>query len=157
MGKAMFYHLTRRPLEETLAMLLDKAHSAGWRVLVRGTSQERMQWLDDKLWIIDDQGFLPHGVVGGDYDAFQPVLLSAEPECPDAIACVMSVDGADVRPEEVATLERVCVLFDGNDPDALGAARGQWKALTAAGVTAEYWSEESGSWQKKAEAQGGDT
>ena len=31
-------------------------------------------------------------------------------------------------------------------------ARGQWKALTGAGCAAEYWSEESGRWEKKAES-----
>ncbi len=156
MGKAMFYHLTRRSLEETLAMLLGKANAAGWRVLVRGASQDRMDWLDEKLWLMDDAGFLPHGQVGGEHDALQPVLLSAKPACPDGVVCVMSVDGADVLPEEVQAMERVCVLFDGNDPDALGTARSQWKALTSAGVAAEYWSEESGNWQKKAESQSRD-
>ena len=53
---------------------------------------------------------------------------------------------------EVGTLARVCVLFDGNDPMALDVARGQWKALTGAGATAQYWSEESGKWEKKAES-----
>ncbi|MEP5197776.1 MAG: DNA polymerase III subunit chi, partial [Roseobacter sp.] len=42
MGKAMFYHLTRRPMEDTLTMLLGKARQAGWRVLVRGTDSDRL-------------------------------------------------------------------------------------------------------------------
>ena len=37
MGAAFFYHLTRRPLEHTLPLLLGKALQAGWRVAVRGT------------------------------------------------------------------------------------------------------------------------
>ena len=41
MGAAYFYHLTRRPLEETLPVLLDKARGAGWRVAVRGRDPER--------------------------------------------------------------------------------------------------------------------
>jgi len=57
-----------------------------------------------------------------------------------------------VSAEEVQALERVCILFDGRDEAALQAARSQWKALTAAGCAAQYWSEESGRWQKKAEA-----
>ena len=59
---------------------------------------------------------------------------------------------AEVAPEEVTRLDRVCILFDGNDPDAVQTARGQWKALTAAGCAAQYWSEESGRWEKKAES-----
>ena len=36
-------------------------------------------------------------------------------------------------------------------PVSLGAARSQWRELTAAGAAAQYWSEEGGGWQKKAE------
>ena len=39
--------------------------------------------------------------------------------------------------------------------ETVEAARGQWKALTGAGLSAQYWSEESGRWQKKAEAGAG--
>ena len=99
----------------------------------------------------EDQ-FLPHGRAGGEHDADQPVLLTTQADLPNGAACVMAVDGADVSPEEVSALQRVCILFDGNDPGAVQVARGQWKALTDAGCAAQYWSQESGSWAKKAEA-----
>lgn len=150
MGVAYFYHLTRRPLEETLAMLLGKSLGAGWRVAVRGTDGARLAWLDERLWLGAEDGFLPHGLEGGEHDADQPVLLTTGAAANGA-ACVMSVDGAEVTAEEVAALDRVCVLFDGNDPTALQVARGQWKALKDAGASAQYWSEESGKWEKKAE------
>lgn len=152
MGAAYFYHLTRRPLEATLPMLVGKALQAGWRVAVRGVDPGRMDWLDQKLWQGPEEGFLPHGLAGGPHDADQPVLLTTAPDMPNAAACLMTVDGAGVEPDEVQRLERVCILFDGNDPDAVQAARGQWKALTGAGCSAQYWSEESGRWEKKAEA-----
>ena len=84
-------------------------------------------------------------------DADQPVLLTVSPDAANAPNCVMSVHGADVAADEVAALDRVCVLFDGNDEAALNHARGQWKALKEAGASAQYWSEESGRWEKKAE------
>jgi DNA polymerase-3 subunit chi len=52
----------------------------------------------------------------------------------------------------VKALERVCILFDGNDGRAVEGARAQWRALTGAGCAAQYWSEASGRWEKKAEA-----
>ncbi|MEM7599181.1 MAG: DNA polymerase III subunit chi [Pseudomonadota bacterium] len=151
MGAAYFYHLTRRPLEATLPTLLEKARGAGWRVAVRGVDAARMDWLDQKLWLGPEEGFLPHGIAGGDHDAHQPILLTTTPEAANAPNCVMTVDGADISAEEVQKLDRVCVLFDGNDEAALNVARGQWKALTDAGCSAQYWSEESGRWEKKAE------
>ena len=48
MGVAMFYHLTQRPLEATLPMLLDRALAAGWRVVVRGTDPARLDWLEEE-------------------------------------------------------------------------------------------------------------
>ena len=151
MGAAFFYHLTRTPLENTLSMLLGKSLAAGWRVAVRGCAAERMVWLDHQLWQGASDDFLPHGLAGGVHDAAQPVLLTTTKDMANAASCLMAVDGADVAQEEVQRLERVCVLFDGNSATSLDAARGQWKALTDAGCSAQYWSEASGRWEKKAE------
>ncbi len=154
MGAAYFYHLTRHPLETTLPQLLDKARSAGWRVVVRGNDAARMDWLDQRLWLGADADFLPHGLAGGPHDAAQPILLTTGSDAANDPACLMAVDGAPVSEQEVQSMERVCILFDGNDPDAVQVARGQWKSLTEAGCSAQYWSEESGRWEKKAEAAG---
>jgi len=152
MGAVYFYHLTRQPLEATLPMLLEKSLGAGWRVAVRGRDAARLVWLDERLWLGPEDGFLPHGIAGGPHDADQPVLLTTQSACPNGAVCVMAIDGAEVRAEEVQTLERVCILFDGNDDAAVQVARGQWKALTGAGCGAQYWSEAGGRWEKKAEA-----
>ena len=151
MGAAYFYHLTRRPLEATLPMLLGKAREAGWRVAVRGVDAGRMAWLDEKLWLGPEEGFLPHGLASAPHADRQPILLTTLGESPNDPQCLMSIDGAEVTAEEVGQMERVCVIFDGNDDAALNVARGQWKALTDAGCSAQYWSEESGRWEKKAE------
>jgi len=154
MGAAYFYHLTRRPLEATLPLLLGKALGAGWRVAVRGRDAKRMEWLDAQLWLGPEDGFLPHGLDTAPHAADQPILLTTSPDAPNGAVCLMVVDGAEVAPGEVARMVRVCVLFDGNDAAALEHAREQWKALTGAGCAAQYWSEESGRWEKKAEKEG---
>lgn len=152
MGQALFYHLTRQPLEATLPMLLEKSLQRGWRVAVRGRDAARLDWLDQKLWLGPEEGFLPHGLAGGPHDADQPVLLTGGDELSNGATCLMSIDGASVTAAEVAALERVCILFDGHDPQAVQHARGQWKSLTGAGASAQYWSEESGRWEMKAES-----
>ncbi len=152
MGVAFFYHLTRSPLEDTLPMLLAKARGVDWRVLVRGGSVERLKWLDEKLWLGPEDGFQAHGLSGGKFDAEQPILLTQSDENPNGSACLMCVDGAKVAAGEVEELERVCILFDGNDVAALEHARGQWKSLTDAGCAAQYWSQESGKWAMKAQS-----
>ena len=96
MGRALFYHLTRRPLEATLPTLLERSLAQGWRVVVRGSSQEHLRWLDEKLWLGPDERFLPHGLAGGPHDADQPVLLTGSADCPNGAACLMAVEGAAV-------------------------------------------------------------
>ncbi|WP_368184081.1 DNA polymerase III subunit chi [Aestuariibius sp. HNIBRBA575] len=151
MGAAYFYHVTQSSIEQTLPMLLGKARQAGWRIEVRGQHADDMERLDKQLWLGDENGFDPHGLAGGDYDADQPVLLTFGQAAGNNPTCVMSVYGADVTPQDVTALERVCILFDGHDGAAVAHARVQWKTLADAGCTAQYWSQESGRWEKKAE------
>lgn len=149
MGEAYFYHLTATPLEATLPTLLIKARSAGWRVAVRGRDELRLAWLDDRLW--EGQGFLPHGLASAPHAEDQPILLTTGAAA-NVASCMVSVDGADVTPEEVTASDRTMILFDGNDATALQRAREQWKALTGAGIKAKYWSQETGPWALKAES-----
>lgn len=151
MGAAYFYHLTDSPLEMTLPMLLGKARQAGWRVVVRGTDDARLNWLDEKLWLEPEDGFMPHGRAGAEFDADQPILLTSGDAAPNGATCLMSVDGAEVAAEEINSMDRVCVIFDGNDPNAVAHARGQWKTLADAECALQYWAQEAGRWVKKAE------
>lgn len=148
MGNALFYHLTRSTAEALVPSLAAKSRQAGWRVELRGTDAGRMARLDEILWQGD--GFLPHGLAGGPHDALQPVLLTvAGQDEPPGADCLIAIDGAAVDPAECIRAQRVCVVFDGNDPASLDTARGQWRMLTGAGVAAEYWSEAGGRWKKK--------
>jgi DNA polymerase-3 subunit chi len=111
-----------------------------------------MDTLDEALWLQGgDEAFLPHGRAGEPHEADQPILLTTGADMPNGATCLMSVAGADVSPGEVQSLDRVCVIFDGNDEAAVAHARTQWKALTDAGCAAQYWSEQSGKWEKKAD------
>lgn len=151
MGEAYFYHLTRSTPEATVLTLATKSLAAGWRVAVRARTDGLLDRLDDLLWLRPEDGFLPHGRAGGTHDAHQPVLLTTSRQVPNNAACVIALEGAEVMPEEVQAQARVCILFDGNDEASLSLARSQWSALTGAGCGAQYWSEDSGKWQKKAE------
>ena len=150
MGTAYFYHLTRQPFEKALPQLIEKAVSAGLKVEVRMSDASRLSWLDEKLWLGPEDSFLPHGIAGGEYDYLQPVLLSTQSI--DQSQCLMLVEGAEVSVEELNQKVRVCVLFEGNNNKELSKARNQWQEFNNAGCGLYYWSEESGHWQKKAEA-----
>lgn len=150
MGIVMFYHLTRSGSEQTLRLLLDRALGQGWRIMIRSGEAAQLNRLDERLWLHPEDGFVPHGIEGGPHDADQPVLLGQGPVRNGARG-LMLLDGADTTMDEARDLERVWVIFDGADLDRLGAARALWKRVTDAGLAAQYWSEESGRWEKKAE------
>ncbi|PFG62902.1 DNA polymerase III chi subunit [Thioclava sp. ES.031] len=152
MGQVNFYHLTRSSLEEVVLNLASRAVEQGWKVELRGADSARLDWLDQRLWLMGNEAsFLPHGLAGGPHDALQPILLGTAP-AGDGREAMMAVDGAEVQASETDAHKRVWILFDGNDPQAVQHARGQWKTLTGAGAKAIYWSEEGGRWEKKAES-----
>ena len=72
-------------------------------------------------------------------------------EKPPNVASVrFLIDGAQVPPD-AATYARIVLLFDGDDDDALKAARERWSEAKAAGFDATYWQmDDSGRWAKKA-------
>jgi DNA polymerase-3 subunit chi len=151
MGTVMFFHLTRSGPADTLAVNAARALQQGWRVLVRGTDPATLADLDAALWLKGgDESFLPHGLEGAGHDLDQPILLGTGAPVNGAKVIAL-IDGAGATDPEIIAMERVWVLFDGNHDARLQAARLQWKATVAAGHLAQYWSEESGRWEKKAE------
>lgn len=153
MSDIRFYHLTALPLERVLPVMLERTLERGGKALIRGRDPERLADLDRELWTYDDAAFLPHGLEGDGTDpARQPVWLTHGPEVPEGADTLFLVDGARVDPAEGARFALTALLFDAADPAALEAARDDWRAVKAAGLTAVYWAQEGGRWVKKAEA-----
>jgi DNA polymerase III subunit chi len=150
MTEVLFYHLQRKPFEAVLPALLEKSLERGWRAVVQATSAERLAALDDHLWTFSDESFLPHATDKEPDAAEQPVVLTLGEGNPNAAAIRFLVEGAPV-PAEVGGYERVVRIFDGEDEEALAAARADWKSVKAAGHEATYWQQDPrGRWEKKA-------
>ena len=155
MVEVLFYHLTRRPLEQALPELLEKTLERGWRGVVRAGSRERAEALDAHLWTYRDEAFLPHGGPEDGPGDRQPIYLTAGEETPNAPQIQFLVDGAETSIDKFAQYQRVILMFDGHDEQAVATARGDWKAVSAAGFKAVYWAQdEAGRWVKKAESGG---
>lgn len=152
MSEVFFYHLTRSSLEQTVTDLCAKCLSRDWKVLIHGPNADQLTRLDQAMWGRNDDSFLPHGQAGSGHDAMQPVLLSDQPDNANQARVLMLVDGAPLDVAAIPKYERVCLVFDGNNGDQLQQARADWKALTAVGIAAQYWSQEGGGWAMKAES-----
>ena len=149
MTEIRFYHLQRKTLEDALPQILEKVLERGWRAVIMAASEERVEVLNQYLWTYRDHSFLPHGSARDGDAEHQPIWLTVEDENPSAGNVLILTDGA--VSERVAEFPLVCELFDGNDPDAVLAARQRWKSYKAAGHDLTYWQQtERGGWEKKA-------
>ncbi len=149
MTEILFYHLQSQPLEQVLPGLLERSLERQWRVVVQVGSEERRDALDAHLWTYRDDSFLPHGTAKEARASEQPVWLTAADDNPNGATVRFLADGATTA--DHAAYQRVVILFDGNDPDAVDRARGEWTTAKAAGHDATYWQQTpNGRWEKKA-------
>ena len=150
MTEILFYHLQRQPLERVLPTLLERCLERGWRVVVQASSDERVEALDAHLWTYRDDGFLPHGTAREVDPAVQPILLTSSDHNPNGASVRFLIDGAAV-PQDAAAYARIVLIFDGEDEDAVVAARAHWSQAKQQGFEATYWQpDEQGRWVKKA-------
>lgn len=149
MTEVLFYHLQGMSLESVLPPLLEKSLERGWRVVVQATSAERAEALDAHLWTYSDDSFLPHAIWRAADAHDQPIILSIEEANPNNANVRFLVDNAAL-PADCDTYERVVLVFNGDDDDALAAARGAWADCKARGFELTYWqADERGRWQRK--------
>jgi DNA polymerase-3 subunit chi len=150
MTEILFYHLQRQPLEKVLPQLLEKSIERGWRVVVQASSDERVDALDAHLWTYRDDNFLAHGTYRESEAAMQPVLLTVTDDNPNGANVRFLIDGASV-PNDAEAYRRIVLIFDGEDEEAVAAARARWTEAKAKGFEVTYWqSDENGRWRRNA-------
>jgi DNA polymerase III subunit chi len=149
MTEVLFYHMKGQTPEQVLPTLLQKSLERGWRVVVQASSEERVEALDAHLWTWRDDSFLPHGTWRDAEVAEQPIVLTVNEQNPNRATVRFLVDGATLAPD-AAGYERIVLLFDGDDPDAVDAARSHWSKAKSAGAEVTYWqADEHGRWQRQ--------
>jgi DNA polymerase-3 subunit chi len=149
MTEVRFYHLQRANLERVLPVMLGRVLERGQRAVVQLGSKERLEAVNDWLWTFDKSSFLPHGSAVEGHPGEQSVWLTLEEERPNGAEVLFLADGATSA--KTAEFELVAELFDGNDQEAVTAARQRWKGYKEAGHAVTYWQQdESGRWQQKA-------
>jgi DNA polymerase III subunit chi len=150
MTEFLFYHLQAQPVEKVLPVLLERSIERGWRVVVQCASEERVDALDSHLWTFRDDSFLPHGTFREATAPEQPVLITTKDHNPNAATVRFLIDRAPV-PEDAERYERVVLLFDGDDDEAVAEARERWREAKGRGFAVTYWqADDNGRWQRRA-------
>ena len=149
MTEVLFYHLQNMTVENVLPPLLEKSLERGWRVVVQSTSPERADALDAHLWTYRDDSFLPHATWRVNDAADQPIVLAIEEGNPNGAHVRFLIDNAAL-PADTDSYERVVLVFNGEDGEALAAARQAWKDCKSRGFDVTYWqTDERGRWQRR--------
>jgi DNA polymerase-3 subunit chi len=144
-----FHHLERRRVDAALPALLEAAQAEGTRVVVQTADAAARDALNERLWTYREDSFLPHGGPGDGDPATQPIFLTETDETPNGAALRVLLNPADALRLREAPCERIVVLFEARDEEALAAARAAWKALRDAGAAPSYWKEgDEGEWVK---------
>ena len=147
--EVFFYHLERQPLDAVLPGLIERVVQRGWRAVIEVGDPQRLQPLNELLWTYKPESFLPHGTEADGPTDQQPVLLMEGAGNPNGANVRLLVEGA--APTEFSGYDRVVLLFDGRNQDALAAARKHWKAAKATTCILTYWQQNGdGRWEKKA-------
>jgi DNA polymerase-3 subunit chi len=152
MSEIRFYHLQRASLEDTLPVILERAHGRGERTLVMAGSPERVEALAAHLWTYKPDSFLPHGTAKDGFAGEQPIYLTFQAENPNSARLLILCDGAERV--DYGDFPLVCEMFDGNDETVVAAARARWKAYKEAGHKLVYFQQSpAGKWEEKARSE----
>jgi DNA polymerase III subunit chi len=145
MSEVFFYHLEGVAAEDVLPDLLQRGFMRGLKMAVEVADQERLLAFSQKLWAIEDVGFLAHGLEGDPFPERQYIWLARGDHNPNSATFRFYFGGALPVPGNV--YERISVMFDGSDEAELAAARQLWRDFKALGTEVKYWKkDDTGRW-----------
>lgn len=148
MTEVTFYHLTETPLDDALPGLVEKSLARKWRAAIQVPDAQTCRDVDMMLWTHEPVSFLPHGRDGDEPAADHPVYVTASTDNPNGAAIRFLVRGAEPG-GDLSAYERVAIMFDGGDDEAVQRARQHWKALKADGHALAYWKQtQEGRWER---------
>lgn len=151
LSEVYFYHVTRQTVVSALPQLLFKAKDIGWTVFIRVKDEVTLKFIDDAIWTVQPESFLPHAVLGSQNSEKSDILLGTEQDDSSNSDFLLSLNGALISTEEVSNYRRCALLFDDKSSDEVNIAREQWMKFTKADIRAKYWSQETGTWGLKQE------
>ena len=147
MAEVGFYHLLSMPLERALAKLLERASAERHQIVVKCGSPERVAQLDSALWTYEEASFLAHGSARDGNAAAQPIWLTDGDDNPNRATMLVVIDGVDTG--NLSSFARCADIFDGNDDEAVAAARERWRQAREAGHVMTYWQQTAAGWERR--------
>ena len=133
MPRADFYLIAKpRFRAEPLRLVCElarKAHDAGQWTLVLARDQAQAEQLDDLLWDMGEDAYIPHQIAGADVEEEETAVLIAPPDV-DAPLRPLVINLRDAAVD--GSFERVLEVVPADDA-ARGPLRERWKQYQARG------------------------
>ena len=134
MPRADFYLIAKpRFRSEPLRLVCElarKAHDAGLFTLVLARDAAQAEQIDDLLWDMGDEVYIPHQIAGADVEEEEAAVLIAAPDVDAALRpLVINLRDAPVD----GSFERVLEVVPA-DESARGPLRERWKHYQARGL-----------------------
>lgn len=104
--------------------IAEKARQAGHRVLIHCESREHLVHMDRLLWTLWDQSFVPHGLLGRDDPALNPILIGDGNEADDEHGVLINM--SPTVPNFFGRFERLAECVD-HDPDVRHEGRERFR------------------------------
>ena len=105
--------------------------------------------MNEHLWTYKEGSFLPHGSVKNGNGENQPLWLTDKDENPNGADVLILCEGVESEMHGDFTL--CCEMLNGQDQEAVSAARARWKLYKEKDFDVTYWQQsEAGGWDKKA-------
>ena len=144
-----FYQLLGGQLDELASQLVEKCRAAGKRVVIYNAPSSS-QSQSEQLWTIRDLSFLAHGIDTDEGQEFAPIWISSDVS-QNQIKAEFAILKDGMVPSDLEQFERILVIFDGRDEQALLVARAQWKDFSSSYQDkCRYFAKtEEGRWQQK--------
>ena len=133
MPRADFYLIAKeRFREEPLLLVCElarKAYDANLWTLILARDAEQAETLDEMLWDMGDDAYIPHQIAGDEEDQLTPVLI-ASPDIDTAMRALV----INLRDDAVeGSFERVLEVVPADD-SAREPLRERWKQYKARGL-----------------------
>lgn len=147
MAEIRFYHLQTRTLDQALPEIVQKALSAGHRIVIRTPGEAEVERINILLWTFRADSFIPHGGAKDGHAALQPVWITAGNDNPNNAGVLILTGGLEEAALEGYSL--ACDIFDGRNTDNVTAARQRWKNYKTTDHTLTYWQQSEKGWEQK--------
>jgi DNA polymerase-3 subunit chi len=114
MTRISFYILKSNELEQRQAFacrLIEKIYHQGQQVYIHTDSAENSEALNQALWAIRPESFIPHDVMSADNTENTPVLIGHGDNAPPRLMDVL-INLTSEQPMFFSQFERVCEIVD---------------------------------------------